>query len=848
MQMAGDAMRDSTPALTTPLYWLVLGLLLGQVAAAAASRPLLGAGSAALAVAAALASRRRRRLLPLALAAAAFAAGHAQHAAVLRRGEAAGDIAAWHGARAWVRGTVVEATARGAAGTRLVIEVSAARRGGDWSPAHGGLQVGIEHPHLAWRRGDAIEALLAPRAPRNFGNPGEFDYRGYLARRGITATAFAPDDRGWRRRAAAANWHAPLDRWRAATAAVLSATLAPDDAAIARALIIGDMAGLDDARRTRYARAGVSHVLSISGLHVGLVAAAAYGLVRRLLARSERLLLTANVPKLAMAASLAPLALYAAIAGDNVATLRAELMAVLVAAGLLLDRPREWMAPVAAAAGGLVLLRPGAAADISFQLSFAAVLAIVLGVPRLTACWDAWEEAHLIRLRHPRWRWLRWLVLSQSVTVCAAIGTAPLGAWHFNQISLIAPIANLVVVPLLGIVTVAAGLLGTAAVALWPAAAPPLFLLVGIAIRIADRATGWLAAWPWAAVRVPTPSAWELVLLYAALGGLLVPRRRLAAAIVATAVAALAVDAATWVIERHAAGTLRVTFVSVGQGDCTVIEFPRRQVWVVDGGGLAGSRLDVGERVVAPVLWRRKIMRLDALVLSHADYDHAGGLAFLAASFAPPRLWWNGHPGRGSGYAALQRALARGHVLREVPVPGRVVDVDGVAVRVLHPDPSDPGSDNDRSLTLQLRYGPTTILLPGDVEAAGEAALVGRWGAALRSTVLKVPHHGSATSSTPAFLDAVAPRIAVVSAGADNRFGFPAPAVERAYAARGTTLWRTDRDGAVALVIDARGGIAMRGGRGRAVALDSLDSQKIGSLKGGVAEPEGGRRARRRRE
>jgi competence protein ComEC len=833
-------MRDTAPPLTTPLYWLAAGLLAGQLVAAEVPALAVTAVAAAAALACAVAARRRRPLLAAALLLAAFAVGHRQVARLLHAEDDAHGVAALHGARAWIRGVVVEPPRRGPGGLRLVVAADAARRGGDWRAAAGTVQLGIRHPTRPWARGDGIEALVAVRRPRNFGNPGEFDYRAYLLRRGISATGFAPDDRGWRRTPGAEDWLAPLARWRSDTAAMLAATLPRDDAAIAAALLIGDLDGVSDAQRSRYARAGVSHVLSISGLHVGLVAAGAYVLLRALLARSERLLLTASVPKLAMAGSLAPLALYGAIAGSNIATVRAELMAALVAAGLLLDRPREWLAPLAAAATLLMLARPGAAADISFQLSFVAVLAILLGVPRLTAWWDAWEEARLLRLRDARWRWVRWMVLSQAVTACAVLGTAPLAAWHFNQISLVAPLANLIVVPLLGVVTVAAGLVATLAVALWPAVAPPLVLLIGRAIHLADLVIAWLAAWPWAAVRVPTPTLVELGLCYAALGGCLLPRRRLAVAVVAGAFAGLALDAALWTVERRAAGTLRVTFVSVGQGDCTLIEFPGAAVWVVDGGGLAGGRLDVGERVVAPALWRRKIMRLDRLVLSHADYDHYGGLTFLAATFAPPRLWWNGRPGTGAGFAALQRALTRGRVLRRQPSPGDEEPVDGVAVRVLHPAADAAGSDNDRSLTIQLRYGPTTVLLPGDIEAAGEAALVARWGARLRSTILKVPHHGSATSSTPALLDAVAPRLAVVSAGVDNRFGFPAAGIERAYAERGVPLWRTDRDGAVALTITADGAIAARSGRGRALAVTpaaaSLDSQKSGSLKGGVAD------------
>ena len=831
-------MRDIASPPPTPLYWLVLGLLLGQLAAAQHPTTTMAALAAAATLALLLVARRRPSWLPAVLVAVAFALGHLQVDRVLAPADAA-DVAALHGTRAWVRGTVVEVSTRGDDGARLLIEVGAARRGPEWQPANGGLQLGIEHAGRPWSRGDGIAALVGVRVPRNFGNPGEFDYRAFLARRGVSATAFVRDDRDLVRAPAAGEGPSPLARWRAATAAALRATLPPADAAIAAALLIGDMDGLSDEQRTRYARAGVSHVLSISGLHVGLVAAAAYAAVRRLLGRSERLLLTLSVPKLAMAGSLAPLALYGAIAGSNVATVRAELMAALVAGGLLLDRPREWLAPLAAAAGLIMLARPGAAADISFQLSFLAVLAIVLGVPRVTAWWDAWEEARLIRLRSPRWRWLRWMVLSQAVTVCAVVATAPLTAWHFNQISLVAPIANLIVVPLLGVVTVAAGLLGTAAVALWPAAAPPLFALVGVAIRVADAATAWLAAWPWSAVRTPTPTLLELALCYGALAAPLLPRRRLQLAALACCLAALAADAGWWLVERHAAGVLRLTFVSVGQGDCTVIEFPGSQVWVVDGGGLAGARLDVGERVVAPVLWRRKILRLDALVLSHADYDHFGGLTFLAEAFAPRRLWWNGRPGSGASFAALQRALAKAHVQRETPAADTAVDVDGVAVRVLHPAAGAGGSDNDRSLTIQLRYGPTAVLLPGDVEAAGEATMAARWGTGLRSAVLKVPHHGSATSSTPVFLDAVAPRLAVVSVGADNRFGFPAAAVAHAYRARGAALWRTDRDGAVTVGIGRDGSIAVRGGRGRTLSVGrSLDSQKSGSLKGGVADLE----------
>jgi len=796
----------------TPIYWIAPGLLLGQLAGTAlAWLPAVAAVTAALVLM--LAWRRRWAHGAMAGLALAAAASGAWQAGAARR-ESPADVVRLAGARAWIRAAVAERPVRQPGRMRLVLAVTAARRGPDWAPATGRLLVTLTEATQPWQRGDALEAVLDLRTPRNFGNPGEFDYEAFLARRGIRATAFARDDAGWRRDAAPASGPAAaLERWRAATARTLAATLDGRDAPVAAALLIGELGALDEAVRARYARAGVSHILSISGLHVGLVAAAVAAAARWLLSRSDTLLLATSVPKLAVLASLPAVALYAAIAGANLATLRAELMALLVAAALLLDRPRDWLAPLAVAAAALALAQPGAGAEISFQLSFVAVLAILLGVPRLTARWNAWEEARLLRLRGWHWRALRWLVLAQAVTVCAALGTAPLTAWHFNQVSLVAPFANLVVVPLLGVVTVGLGLLGTVAVALAPPLAPWLFAPVGLAVRLADLAVAWCAALPWAAVRTPTPSLLELGLLYGILGGLLLDRRLWRRGVVACCAGALAIDAAAWAVERHAGGTLRLTFVSVGQGDCTVIEFPGSQVMVVDGGGLQGGRFDVGERVVAPLLWRRKILRVDALALSHPDFDHYGGLTFLAAAFAPRHLWWNGAAADGAGFAALRRALAAtGAPLVHPPVGAEFV-IDGVSMRILHPTADDVGPDNDRSLTLQLRYGPTTVLLPGDLEAGGEAALVGRWGKALRSTVLKVPHHGSRTSSSPPFLDAVAPRIAVASAGAANRFGFPHASVVETYAARGVALWRTDRDGAVRVTITRAGAVAVAGTR-----------------------------------
>ena len=676
--------------------------------------------------------------------------------------------------------------------------------------------------------------MLRLRAPRNFGNPGEFDYEAFLARRRVYVTGFAADDRSWRRTPGGEPWPTRLlEAWRARASRAIDHNVGQPQASILAALLLGESGALAPEVRDRYARTGVSHVLAISGLHVGIVAGAGYAGARWLLARSEWLLLTANVPKLAMGFGAVPVLLYAAIAGGSTATARAVTMVLLVMLATLVDRQRDWLAGLAAAAAGISLLWPGSIFEISFQLSFAAVLALVLGMRRVAAWWNDWEERRLVRLRGPRWRLLRWFVLYNAVTACALVGTAPLAIRHFNRISLVGIVANAVVVPLLGLLPVGIGLLGVLAVPVVPPLGAFLLRVAGAVVAVADRLVAALAALPFAAVRVVTPTRLEIALAYGLLALLLAGGRR-RRALLAAALVLVAADAGYWWARRFHRTVLRVTFLSVGQGTSTVVEFPGSQVMVVDGGGLSAT-FDVGERLLAPFLWRRKIAHVDTLVLSHPDFDHFGGLDFLVKAFSPRALWWNGARSRGVLFERFWNDVRARGPPPEVVTRGFHRDIGGVDVRVLHPRRAAAGSDNDRSLVLQLRYGPTTLLLPGDLEAEGERALIVAERGGLASTVLAVPHHGSRTSSTPPFVGAVSPRLAIISCGYDNRFGMPHASVLAEYERRRITVWRTDLDGAILLTIDAAGHLSTALGRPQAPPRRSaLDTLARRSLKRGV--------------
>jgi competence protein ComEC len=689
-------------------------------------------------------------------------------------------------------GRVVASPERREGRVVLLVEAAMVGRGAGRRPASGLVRVAIRRPGRRWRYGDRLEVPTTLRRPRNFENPGRFDYVGHLARRGVHVTAFVWDgadaarvprrQRGPRAR---------LERWRSRVARAIGTAVPPPEGAVLRALVVGDEGGIDARLREAFTRAGVVHVLSISGLHVGLVAAAAFVLVRWLLARSERLLVAVDVDRVAGALSLGPVAVYAALAGLGVATLRSAIMVGAAVMAALLGRRVDVLRTLALAALVLALGWPGTPLEIAFQLSFVSVAAIVCGTRRLAGNGE-------------RGGWRARLRAAALVSPAALAGTAPLTAWHFHQISLVGVVANPLTVPIFGSAVVVIGLLGAFVEPLAPATAVALFRVAGVVLRPGIWMVERLARPAWAAVDVPIPSLVELALVYAALGALLMLPGRPARVLLALALAGLLADAAWWTHERLASHTLRLTFLDVGQGDAAVVELPGGSVIVVDAGGFPGGDFDTGAAVVSPFLLHRKILRIDALAMTHAHPDHSGGLPYVLDHHRPREFWWTGVPGEGVEWERLQRALATSG--SRVRVLDRGIDLPAFAgtAAVLHPAAdAGPTSLNNSSLTLRFGLGPTAALLTGDIEAAAERRLLLDPGA-LRAAVLKVPHHGSRTSSTPAFVAAVAPRVAVVSVGADNRYRLPSAEVEPRYRAAGACVLRTDRCGAITIETDGR--------------------------------------------
>jgi competence protein ComEC len=780
------------------IEWLAAGFVTGQLLGGAGGQPvgrIAGAAGAALACGALAAARARWRRgagAGAAFAAAALAGAllvawtqgvpddpdHVAHLALPVRARVVGRIA----------GRPV------ADGRRTILALDVVEVGGAARPqrAWGRVRVRVRGP-VALARGDVVAFVGTLRRPHNFANPGGFDVVASLARRGIHVVASVWDPTTIERlgREPTPLPARALDAWRADVGRALEHAGTPDVTAVLTALVLGDEAGIADDVRRAFTRAGVVHVLSVSGLHVGMVAATTAAAIAWMVGWSEWLLLRVDRRKLAGVAGLGVALLYGGLTGSAVATLRSLVMAAVVVAAVLLDRDADARRVLALAAVGTALLAPGAPCEISYQLSFVSVAALLAGAAHQTS-----DDAG------PRW-WRRSRRAGRAAAA-AWIGTAPLTAFHFHQVSLVSVLANPLVIPLFEGLAVLPGLAGAVVAPIAPAAAHAAMVLAAVPVGVALVLVRVIGGWRWSAVDVPFPDLAELVLLYGLIAGVWLRSSRIGRAAMVASLVLLAIDAGRWAVERTARNELRVTFLDVGQGDASVVELPGGRVLVVDAGGFAGSDFDTGAAIVEPFLRARKIQSVDAVVMSHAHPDHAGGLAALVRAMAPGELWWSGMGGEGAAWAETVRAL------RETDTPVRLLQADTAIadfpeIDVLHPPRGwTVPSLNDGSLVIRVRHGATALLLTGDAEQAAETAMHDR-ASRLGAAVLKVPHHGSRTSSGWSFLDAVDPRIAIASLGADNRFGHPAPEVEARYAARGVAFYRTDRCGAVTLVVGRDG-------------------------------------------
>jgi len=654
------------------------------------------------------------------------------------------------------------------------------------------------------RYGDLVEVVGQLRQPQGKRNEGGFDYRAYLARKGVFGTIYVRDAADVKKIGAGGGyfWMRWMDNLRRKVEGIFEQTMkdAPIYASVLKGIILGQKQALPEDTLLTFKNSGVMHILAVSGLHVGMIAFAGF-LLFNLLLKPFRL-----SEKYTYALTTGLVILYACIVGYRPSVIRASVIIILYFIAKIIDRDADLLNLLGLAALLLLLFNATSLWDVGFQLSFVTTAAIIYFMSK-------WETLfRLLPQSKPFQYAKKYFLLPLGVSTSAQVASQPIIARHFNFIYPIAILTNIAAVWVVWyIVCVAFTTIITGLI--WIPLASPFAYANRPAIEILLRITHFFSNIPHAVVEVPTPSIRFLVIYTVAifaianLGFLCKEKRK-------TIVIALAIISfCIWYSAIEPSGDfLEVTFLDVGLGDSAFVRFPDGKNILIDGGPTT-PEYDTGERVIAPFLRHKGIRKIDAVILTHPHNDHAGGLEFILQNFQVHQIIGIHHRDIPIPIHRELRAIAENKKIDYQPGnPGSVIlissELRSYEAKILNPIDTNftdfsQSSLNNNSIVLKLQFGQISFLFASDIETQAEYAMLNS-GTDLQADILKVPHHGSSTSSTEAFLNAVNPAFAVISSSERSRFNFPSEVVLNRYKRRGIKLLQTNESGAITIRTDGR--------------------------------------------
>jgi competence protein ComEC len=677
-------------------------------------------------------------------------------------------------------------------------------------PVDGLLLIFLKEEDRSLRVGDRLRFLCKLFPPRGFHNPGGFSYERHLAFERIHTIGFLSGEKGLVKLGEGFKnpFFLRMESWRDHIRDFFGREANPLSSGIFKALVLGEQGDIPEEVKEHFIATGIAHLLAISGDHLGIVALLSFSLLIWIMKRSEFLLLTIDVKKWAAALTLPCLLLYTFIAGGGISVIRATIMVITFFLSILFNRERNLLHTLSLAAFLILIFSPPSLFDVSFQLSFLAVLSILYLVPRIL---QGLKQEGIFLLPKTSWKKniLKYIMFPLLVTGVAILGTAPFVAFHFNRFSPIGFLTNLFIIPWVGFLIVPLSLVASLfSFFFYPFATLLIHINDWIAL-ILIKVVAFFASIPYASLFLSTPTVFEIILFYLLLFSAVHLRKgKWIRYIFVGLCVVLVFDLAFWNFKDLFQKDLQLTFIDVGHGDSILVEFPGGKRILIDGGGLREDRFDIGKNVIAPFLWKKKIRRIDTLVLTHPDPDHLKGLNFIASQFSIGQFWDNGFQTDSEPYLQLKKILEEKkikiHSLNE-ETPSQIMN----GVEISFPNPPVWNATqrkvrslwdlNNASLVMKLRFKNVSVLLTGDIGKEAEERIL-RKGYLLKSDVLKIPHHGSSSSSSPLFLERVKPTYAILSVGERNIGRLPHPEVLKRYQQLGSRILRTDKHGAIIVI------------------------------------------------
>jgi competence protein ComEC len=631
--------------------------------------------------------------------------------------------------------------------------------------------------------GDELVIRATLSRPYSFMNPGGFNYTAFLASQNIRIIGRINSLSHILPLVYKKSWLHKLiylpENIRLSIREDINRNFSAEVAGIYRALLIGDRSGLNRETLEAFKASGTMHILAISGLHLSLVATFLFFIFYFLVRRSQYLMLRVSCKKLALIATIPPLCIYSLLAGAHTPVLRSLIMVLVFILAFCIHRQRSPFTTLSLAALLILLVNPNSLFEISFQLSFVAVASIILIFPRLLKLVQIKNLDNSTKNLPFPIRFKHWLIAGLLISITATIGTAPLLLHSFNRMSTIGPVANLLLEPLLCLWSLPFGLLSILVQFFDHQTSDYLLQIGSLGIKAAIIITNFFSNFDHSTLWLPTPPFTLIFFYFASLALCFCNYTRSKTIPLFLGISLFFLYPPQNCLKSFSNNS-ELIFLDVGQGSSTLVTFPGGKNILIDGGGSSSSKFDVGESVIARYLWNRGISHLDAIIITHPDADHYNGVPFLLKHFYPDTLWINGEKGHDQEYDALiELAMKFGTKLRipesnEIILKTKELTLFNINNPFLNSEhfASLSNNSNDQSLIVQLKGNHFSCLIAGDISRRVEHALVKNQ-INLKSLILLSPHHGSRTSNSEEFINAVKPEQIVVSAGRFKSIFFP---------------------------------------------------------------------------